>query len=196
MRWFFSFAITAFLVTTTAGLLWLREHSIAGVTEVSKALAWLIPDSGARFLVEYQLLLMAVLNLVILTALERWIAYSSSATEASPRKVGRVWTWLWRLAHTRFHNPTRWWLSTFTILVSVVAAASGVWVRLFEVSSLTELAWGLTLLFATTLVASMVHPDVPAPLRAVAEPAVDPILDIPGERSDEVEPGPEYRSGR
>jgi hypothetical protein len=131
---------------------------------------------------------MVVLNLVMLVALDRWIAYTSSASDASPRNVGAVWTTLWRLADTLFHNPTRWWLTTFTLLVTLVTAASGVWVNVFSVTATTKMAWGLTLLFATTLIASMANPDAPDPLRAVPDPTLDPVLDIPGERTDDSAP--------
>ncbi len=188
MRWFGSFAITTLIAGVTAGLLWLRDHPPFGIVEISDALRWVIPDVIATFVTTFTLpLLFATLALVRLAA-QRVLAYTESATDAAPRAQPGKRAALGAAANVLFHNPSRWWLAPYTVIVGVVVAISGVVVIFFDRDPATRLAWGLTAAFGATLVGAMAMPDKVQPLRAVSDPDPDPVLALPGDDVAPTEP--------
>ena len=173
MRWVASFWLTAVVVTVTAGI-WL---------------AWVISRGGV--LVPQAIVLFAIgVYALTRTLVHRVLAYTDSATEASPRgdqgkraAIGR-----WVIDH--FHNPTGLWLGPYTVAMGALTVAMS-WIgavvatdgaERFAVAVLAV----LTGLYASTLTFAMLRPDPPIPLRAPPDVTpLDPILDLPTEA-----PGP------
>lgn len=184
MRWFGSFVITALLAGLAAGVLWLRDHPPFGIVEISDALRWVIPDVIAAFVTLFPVpLILGTLFLVRLAA-QRVLAYTESATDAAPRARPGKRAALGAAANVLFHNPSRWWLAPYTVVVGVVVAISGVVVFLFDRDPATQLFWGLTAAFGATLAAAMAMPDRVQPLRAAPDPEPDPVLAIPGDGAE------------
>jgi hypothetical protein len=184
MRWFVSFFMTLIVVAVTAAILWLRTHTLFGVQELSDAVVWLVPRAAAAFLERYQVTLMFLLYALILSITAWILAYTASATDAAPRARPGTRASFGNAAYSLFHNPARWWLTAFVLLIGIATAASGTYLWLFGGSVFADTAWGVTALFGCTLMAAMVTPDGADPLRARPDPFPDPRLGIPGESTE------------
>jgi hypothetical protein len=165
-------------------MLWLRSHTLFGFQPSSDAAAWIIPTSVAMFLKQFQVPMMFGLNVVVVSVVSWALAYMDSSTDAALRAHPGRWATLGNMANTVFHNPARWWLVTFGTLVGMVVGAGGIHLWLFTSTPRSEMAWGLSALFGSTLIAAMANPDNPDPLRAAAEVAPKPALNIPGESAE------------
>ena len=187
MRWFASFYLTLLSTGVIAGLLWLREHPLFGIRETAQALQWLIPEIVAAFVQAFTIPLLFATLLVIRLVLQRVLAYTASATEASPRARPGKRAALGAAAYTLWHNPTRWWLSPFAVVIGIVVGLTGVFVFIIDRGVEARLLWGLTAIFASTITAAMANPDRRQPLRTAPgdEEAVDPVLAVPGQPASE-----------
>ena len=173
MRWFASFWLTAVVVAVTAGI-WL---------------AWVISRGGV--LVPQAIVLFAIgVYALTRTLVHRVLAYTDSATEASPRGGQGKRAALGRWVIDHFHNPTGLWLGPYTVAMAALAtgASAFAWAvatdgaERFAVAALAV----LTGLYASTLTLAMLLPDPPIPLRTPPDVTpLDPILDLPTEA-----PGP------
>lgn len=189
MRWFGSFVITALPAGLTAGVLWLRDHPPFGIIEISDGLRWLIPGAIATFVTTFSVPLVFATLVLVRLAAQRVLAYTESATDAAPRAQPGKRAALGAAVNVLFHNPSRWWLASSTVIVGVVVAISGAAVFLLDRDPGTRLLWALTAAFGATLAGAMAMPDRVQSLRAAPDPDPDPVLAIPGD-TDPTEPSP------
>jgi hypothetical protein len=184
MRWFSSFWVTVLVCLVGMGLSWVAGH---GWEHVS---SWLAPF---EFVSNPIVIGPAVLGAYALVRLilQRVIAYTESAIDASPRESRTAWgsrrASLGLLAYRLFGNPTGKWLAPYALVLGVVAGAAllirvpmmlaglatGEWQR-HEVLLLTLIG-----LYATTVTMAMLFPDRPQRLRPVEEADPDEVLELP-----------------
>lgn len=175
MRWFASFWITVLVTAVAAGLLALRG---ADMPVVSDALRGIIPVGRIPWFVQAGLIFGCWT--VTRIALQWVIAYTESATDASPRARPGKRARLGALAYRWFGNPTGRWLAFYAIVLTIVAALL---TPLRYVFGFAPALVTLTALYAATLVSAAAAPDRRQPLRAESDPAPDPVLTMPGERA-------------
>lgn len=182
MRWFTSFFLTTVLTVLACLLLWARDHPLLGIQEVSDVLVWLIPGPIAYFCRHFSVYLMFACWTGIRVALTWALAYTTAASEGSPREYSPLGTTLRELAFHWMMNPTRWWLATFVPLLGFMIAISGVIVFFFVPDPFVRVCWGLSALFSTSVAASFAMPDRVDPLTPTTrEEAIDPLLRVPGD---------------
>lgn len=170
MRWFATFWLTAGVVVVTTGV-WLVWSKDAGnVLE-------------ARVAVLFAIGVYALIRVLV----QRVLAYTDSATEASPRGGLGKRAALGRWVIDHFHNPTGLWLGPYTAMMAVLATVTS-----FAAYSIADeqirvpvaVLAVLTSLYASTLTLAGLFPDPPIPLRAPPDVMpVDPVLDLPSEAS-------------
>lgn len=173
MRWFASFWITVLATAGAAGVLALRG---ADVPLVSDALRWLIPVGRVPWFVQAGLIVGCWT--VVRIALQWAIAYTESATDASPRAKPGKRARLGAFAFRWFGNPIGRWLGFYAFALTIVAAFL---TPLQFFLRFTPALVTLTALYAATLVSAAATPDRRQPLRSAPDPEPDPLLAMPGE---------------
>lgn len=173
MRWFASFWITLLATAIAAGLLALRGMD---VPVVSDALRWLIPVARVPWFLQAGLIFgcWTVVRIVLQWA----IAYTESATDASPRARPGKRARLGAFAYRWFGNPTGRWLMFYAFALTIVAVFL---TPLRYFLGFAPALVTLTALYAATLASAAAAPDRRQPLRAASDPAPDPLLAMPGE---------------
>ena len=144
-------------------------------------------------------LITAGVYFLVWSILYRAIAYTESATEASPRE-DHTGTGFGEsaaaLMQRLFSNPVRWWMTPYALLLALAAIIS-ICVRWFnwivpgdpfgDWGAWQNLVFCLMLLYCLTVVLAMLNPDRPIPLRAAPEVELDPILEIAGDKEPVIE---------
>ncbi|MFM9106650.1 MAG: hypothetical protein ACKOWF_08125, partial [Chloroflexota bacterium] len=117
MRWFAAFWITVVLCVIGAGLAWVGGQDLPGL---GRALA---PFSFAR--AAYIPVAVVAAYLLVRLILQRVVAYTESAIDASPRESRSDWSRrraaLGLAAYQAFGNPTGRWLLPFAVVLDAVA---------------------------------------------------------------------------
>lgn len=186
MRWFASFYLTVALSLFVLLLDWIAQADIPWLSDGMRAVFpesivnwWTIP------------LLVTGCYALVRIILQRVVAYTESAIDASPRESRSAWSRrraaLGMAAYRWFGNPTGRWLAPFALVASVVAGLA--WLVRgtmylqggFDVDEDWPVVLGLSFLalYALTLDMAMLFPDRPQRLRPEPEPDPDPILDLP-----------------
>jgi len=196
VRWFISWYVTALLTGLVAAVLvaldWFSSREQAWAIAAREAIA-VNPGTDVGWL----RILIAQFGcwVVARVVLVRIFAYVNSEVASSPRGdgsglvVNRRRSNRGRFVIRMFHNPTGWWLAPYAIALNLIVWSA----RPFEWTTKPPIPvalWGLSALFAATLVAAMVTPDkrIPVRYRAVDEAPPDILLDTPEDRSAEESP--------
>ena len=173
MRWFASFFTTSVIVIVVTGLLWIRNNELFGTDALSDVLVWSIPSVLAFWIQRFQIPLIFAIWVFLRTAFQWTLDYVETQVEGAPRRdraLDRMSEWAFIL----FHNPARWWLAPYTALLTLVLGVIGAYIWVFDQNVITKSAWGLSMLFLSTLVATMTVSERPDRLRRPANADTEP----------------------
>lgn len=173
MRWFASFWITAALCGVAAALFTLRAADVPLVSSSLKSAFWF---RGIPPILTFGLVFGCWA--VVRGILQKILAYTASAVDASPRARPGKRAALGALADRWFSNPRGAWIAPYLFVLTIVAVLA------WPVGSKLQappVFPALTALYVATLAGAMAMPDRRQPLRIAADPPPDPLLAMPGD---------------